>query len=121
MNEVLDGLLQQMQELTATVKAHRADPATLDFEQAKQVFGAQIEALVAQQVEAAMERQPSRRIPGVPVGAGERGGGGLPSRNRYAQMVKDFAGSRATTRSEPGRRSRWTCGWRSTCCARGTR
>lgn len=96
MSEKLDTILQSMQELTNTVKVHRLDPATLDFEQVKGLFGAQIEALVAEQVKAQMDKAPVYRQPGDPVGPDGSGlGFSVPKSNRYHPMVKSFAQGQA--------------------------
>jgi hypothetical protein len=92
MSEQLDAILRQMQELTTTVREHRFDPATLDFEQVKGLFGEQIGALVEAQVKEQMSRQPVRRVPGDPVQAGlEEAAGLVKAGNRYFGHVKEFA------------------------------
>jgi len=88
--EAMDAILQQMQELTETVKEHNQadDKATLDFDGIKEQFGEQIEAMVEQQVAAKLDAQPVRRVPGEVVGPD----GELIDlkANRYRGMVKDF-------------------------------
>lgn len=92
MSEELNAILQAMQELTSTVKEHSVDPATLDFETVKNLFGEQIGALVEVQVKEQMSRQPVRRVPGDPVQAGlEEGAALVKASNRYHRHVKDFA------------------------------
>lgn len=89
MSEQLDKVLQQMQELTETVKEHKADPATLDFEEVKKAFSAQIDELAEQKAQEKMDSKPQRRIPGNAVGVGDMAES-VPSRNRYAKMLKSF-------------------------------
>ena len=89
MSEKADLLLQQMKELTETVKEHKTDPATLDFETVKETFQAQIDALVEEQVEEKQAAAPVRR--GDPIWAENAGAiaadlGG----NRYAKIVHDI-------------------------------
>ena len=92
MSEKIEALLQQMQELTTTVKEHKDDGATLDWDTVKAEFEEQIHELVGKQVEDKLASQPVRR--GAPIGAfsveqaeaiGELTG------NRYAKIVRDIA------------------------------
>lgn len=89
MSDQYDALVQQIQELTTTVKEHKADPATLDFEQVKEIFGEQIKELAEEQVRDALDRQPVR---GAPVGAySVERADVLPASNRYARIVRDIS------------------------------
>ena len=92
MSDKLETILQQMQELTTTVKEHKADSATLEstleWKDIEETFGAQIEAMVEQQVKEKLESQPVYRVPGEAIGPE---GAGLDLKgNRYARNIKDF-------------------------------
>lgn len=90
MSDKLDAVLQQMAELTETVKEHHKnnDLAILDREKLNELFGEQIDARVEQQVKEAMDKQPVRRVPGETVGPD---GEAVDLKgNRYAGLVKDF-------------------------------
>lgn len=88
MSEQLDAILQQMQELTATVKDHNEDASTLDFDSVKDIFEDQIEAMVEQQVKEALDARPVRRVPGQAVDAD--GEAADLKGNQYAHIVKDI-------------------------------
>lgn len=91
MSEQMEALLQQMQELTATVKESQVDPSTLDFEKVKETFSAQVEALVEQRVEEKIEAMPVRRgAPILPV-TDKAIAGLIKSGNRYAKVVHEIA------------------------------
>jgi HK97 family phage major capsid protein len=85
MSEKLDNVLQQMQELTETVKEHNEDRATLEMERVTAQFQEQVDALT-EEVKALKER-PVYRVPGEAI---DKAGLVLPGSNRYARMVKDF-------------------------------
>jgi len=89
MSEQLENLLKQMQELTDVVKNHREDPATIDFEQLKDKFQAQIDALVETRVKAAMDARPAYRMPGDAIAASMLDP--ALGKNIYRPMLKDFA------------------------------
>lgn len=78
-------VLQQMTELTNAVKAAKAPKQDLQWDDVEKAFGAQIEALVAAQVDAKLKAAPTR-IPGEVVGANRQ----IGSNNRYAKMLKSF-------------------------------
>jgi len=86
--EHLDEILQQMAELTAVVKEHKSDSATLDWDRVKDTFQEQIKDMVEQQVEARIARQPDRRVAGWGIQA--EGETIELSGNRYARMVKNM-------------------------------
>lgn len=86
MSETINTVLQQMAELTAAVKAAKAPKTDLQWDTVKDAFGAQIEALVAAQIQEKMAAQPVR--PGAAVYAQE---GGELKNNRYSAFVKSFA------------------------------
>lgn len=83
-------ILRQMAELTEAVKAVKAPKTELQWDAVQAAFGAQIEALVANQIQEKMAAQPQR--PGAPVYAGKSG---ELKGNRYASFVKSFAEGRA--------------------------
>lgn len=88
MSDKLNAILQQMAELTETVKEHQNDPATLDKEQLAEIFDEQIKAQVEQQVKEKLAAQPVRRVPGDIVGPD---GEAVDLKgNRYASVVKDI-------------------------------
>jgi len=66
----IQDVIQQMKELTDTVKDHQADPATVDFDDLKDKFSGQIKEMVDAQVKEKMDAQPVRR--GDPVFADEQ-------------------------------------------------
>lgn len=83
-------ILRQMAELTEAVKAAKAPRTELQWDAVKDAFGAQIEALVANQIQEKMAAQPQR--PGAPVFAGETG---ELKGNRYASFLKSFGEGRS--------------------------
>jgi HK97 family phage major capsid protein len=83
----LDAVLQQMAELTSVVKA-AGGRQNLQWDDVEKAFGAQIDALVAAQVKAAMDKQPVYHQPGAAIGAS----GQMPN-NRYSRFVKSFEAS----------------------------
>ena len=88
MSEKLEAVLQQMAELTETVKEHKEDQATLDFEQVKAEFEEQIEAMVEEQVKEKLASQPVYRVPGEAVGPdGEEE---ALKGNRYGYIIKEI-------------------------------
>jgi HK97 family phage major capsid protein len=80
----MDEVLRQMSELTTAVKA-AGGKQNLRWDDVQADFKAQIDAMVALQVKAAMDSQPAFRQPGAPIGAD----GSLGS-NRYRRFVKAF-------------------------------
>ena len=89
MSEKLDTILQAMQELTTSVKEHKPDPATLDWDSVKGQFEAQISLLVAEQVRQQMESMPVRR--GSPIWAQGVEQFDAKELGKYAQVVKNIA------------------------------
>jgi HK97 family phage major capsid protein len=85
MSEKMDNVLQQMQELTETVKEHAGDRATIEMERVTAEFQAKVDALT-EEVKALQEKA-VRRVPGDAI---DKAGLVLPGSNRYARMVKDF-------------------------------
>jgi HK97 family phage major capsid protein len=79
----IDAVLQQMAELTNTVKAS-GSKSNLQWDDLQKAFGAQLDALVAAQVKAQMDAAPAFRG-GVPVAHD-----GAVKSGRYARFVKSF-------------------------------
>ena len=90
MSEQLENLLQQMSELTETVKEHGQDRSTLDEAKIKEIFTEQVEAMRQIQAEENAEKA-QRRVPGEVQRAGDLVDAGLLGNNRYRRMVKDFS------------------------------
>lgn len=88
MSDKLDAILQQMAELTETVKEHKEDKSTLDKEALTETFQEQIAAQVEAQVKEKMDAMPVRRIPGEAIGP--EGEQVSLKGNRYEHYVKDF-------------------------------
>ncbi len=80
----LEDVLKEMHDLSAAVSASRSDPATFDFDKVKEVFGDEIEKLVALQVEAKLDAAPARK--GDPVWADDVSDKAVDSENRYANI-----------------------------------
>jgi len=78
-----DAVLAQMAELTNTVK--NAPKQELQWEQIEKQFGGQIDALVAAQVKAAMDKQPAFRTGGAPIAHD-----GYAKVGRYSRFLKSF-------------------------------
>lgn len=89
--ERMDAILQSMQELTETVKEHKEDRATLEWDDVKETFEAQIDAMVDTRVQDAIDKQAVRRVPGAPISEGGDLHSELPGKNKYVKEVKDFA------------------------------
>lgn len=85
-----DAILQQMKDLTETVKDHKDDRATIDMAAVEAQFKGQIEALVEQQVADKLASRPVYRTPGEPVELGGDVAAGLKG-NRYQPIVKTLA------------------------------
>jgi HK97 family phage major capsid protein len=90
----MDKILQQMSELTETVKGVHAGKSEVDWESVKAEFSDQIDAKVAAEVQAKIDAMPVRRgsieyaeSVDKAIRAGELNG------NRYAAMVKHIAES----------------------------
>jgi HK97 family phage major capsid protein len=83
----MEQVLAQMAELTNQVKAAQgAAKQELRWADVQAAFGSQIEALVQEQVKAAMDKAPAYRVPGVAIGAD-----GALQGNRYSRWAKSFA------------------------------
>lgn len=88
MSEQLDNIIQQMTDLTNTVKEHATDRATLDEARVKEIFSEQIEALRETQMQE--KQEPNRRIPGEVQRAGDLVDAGIVKAGPYSRMLKDF-------------------------------
>jgi HK97 family phage major capsid protein len=80
----IDQVLQQMAEITTAVKSS-GGKQNLRWEDLQRDFGTQLDAMVAAQVQKAMDSQPAFSKPGAPIGAD-----GQLGNNRYRKMVKEF-------------------------------
>lgn len=91
-NKTLEQILQQMTELTETVKDHKPDPATIDMERVMEEFAVLVEGMVERQVAEKLDKQPARRVPGAAVAeGGDVFDPDMLKGNRYARMVRDIA------------------------------
>lgn len=80
----LEDVLKEMHDLSAAVTASKSDPATFDFDKVKEVFGDEIEKLVALQVAAKLDAAPARK--GDPVWANDLSEQAVAKENRYANI-----------------------------------
>lgn len=80
----MDQVLQKMAEMTEAVKSS-GGKQNLRWEDLQKDFGTQLDAMVAAQVQKAMDSQPAFTKPGAPIGAD-----GQLGNNRYRKMVKEF-------------------------------
>lgn len=83
---MIDQILQQMQELTETVKSHQGDKATLDMDKIKGEMTALIEAQVQAQIAKAAADKPVRPLAGDPIGYAEATG--QLTGNRFGRELK---------------------------------
>ena len=83
MTVALDAVLAQMAELTNAVKGQPKQE--LQWDSIQKAFGTQIDALVADQVQKAMDSAPQFRTPGAGIGVD-----GELKNNRYNRYVKSF-------------------------------
>ena len=80
----MDQVLQKMTEITEAVKGS-GGKQNLRWEDVQKDFATQVDAMVAAQVQKAMDSQPAFTKPGAPIGAD-----GQLGNNRYRKMVKEF-------------------------------
>jgi len=84
----IDAVLQQMQELTETVKAHKDDQATIDMDVLTAEMTEMVDAKVKQQIEEERKNAPVRV--GAEIGLPDDKKIVIAKGNRYAGAVKDF-------------------------------